>query len=192
MVNWDLISCLYDAKAHAFNPRGHIAFFLNERKNYMGQDWITGAEVPDISSQKHWSAFVRIPTKASCPSCIVADLPQTTQVLLGTLFFYRSAGYVHTQMLLYYWLYHAHVHAKLFQSCPTLHDPMDCNLLGSPVHGIFQARIVAWVTMPSSRGSFWPRDQTWISYVSCTDWWILYQWATGKRARRILIFYPVT
>ena len=28
------------------------------------------------------------------------------------------------------------------QSCPTLHDPMDCSLLGSSIHGIFQARIL--------------------------------------------------
>ena len=30
------------------------------------------------------------------------------------------------------------------QSCPTLHDPMDCSLSGSSVHGIFQARILEW------------------------------------------------
>ena len=29
---------------------------------------------------------------------------------------------------------------------------------GSSVHGIFQARILEWVTMPSSRGSSWPRN----------------------------------
>ena len=28
--------------------------------------------------------------------------------------------------------------------------------VGSPVHGIFQARILEWVAMPSSRGSFDP------------------------------------
>ena len=32
---------------------------------------------------------------------------------------------------------------------------MDHNLPGSAVHGILQARIVTWVAMPSSRGSFW-------------------------------------
>ena len=37
---------------------------------------------------------------------------------------------------------------------------MDCNLPGSPVHGILQARILEWVAMPSSRESSWPRDQT--------------------------------
>ena len=30
------------------------------------------------------------------------------------------------------------------QSCPTLSDPMDCSLLGSSVHGIFQARVLEW------------------------------------------------
>ena len=35
------------------------------------------------------------------------------------------------------------------QSCLTLCDPMDCNLIGSSVHGIFQARILEWVPFPS-------------------------------------------
>ena len=30
------------------------------------------------------------------------------------------------------------------QSCPTLSDLMDCSLLGSSVHGIFQARVLEW------------------------------------------------
>ena len=30
------------------------------------------------------------------------------------------------------------------QSCPTLSDPMDCNLPGSSVHGIFQAKVLEW------------------------------------------------
>ena len=34
--------------------------------------------------------------------------------------------------------------AKSLQSCPTLSDPMDCNLPGSSVHGIFQARVLEW------------------------------------------------
>ena len=43
--------------------------------------------------------------------------------------------------------------AKLLQSCPTLCDPMDCNLPGSSVYGILQAEILEWVAMPSSRRS---------------------------------------
>ena len=40
---------------------------------------------------------------------------------------------------------------------------------GSSVCGILQATILEWVAMPSSRGSSWPRDQTHISYISCTE-----------------------
>ena len=53
------------------------------------------------------------------------------------------------------------------QWCPTLCYPMDCTLAGFYVHGIFQARILDWVAISSSRESPWPRDQTSISYVSC-------------------------
>ena len=42
---------------------------------------------------------------------------------------------------------------EVSQSCPTLCDPMDCNLLGSSVHGIFQARILEWVAIFFSRRS---------------------------------------
>ena len=40
------------------------------------------------------------------------------------------------------------------QLCPTLCDPMDCSLRGSSVHGILQARILQWVAISSSGGSF--------------------------------------
>ena len=36
--------------------------------------------------------------------------------------------------------------SEVAQSCPTLSDPMDRSLLGSSVHGIFQARVLEWVT----------------------------------------------
>ena len=50
--------------------------------------------------------------------------------------------------------------AKSFQSCLTLCDPMDCSPPSSSVHGILQTRIPEWVAVPSSGGSFQPRDQT--------------------------------
>ena len=34
--------------------------------------------------------------------------------------------------------------SEVAQSCPTLSDPMDCSLLGSSIHGIFQARVLEW------------------------------------------------
>ena len=59
--------------------------------------------------------------------------------------------------------------------CPTLRDPMDFSLpsLGQ-VCGTSQARILEWVAISFSWGSFPPRDGTCISYVSCICRWVLY------------------
>ena len=43
---------------------------------------------------------------------------------------------------------------EIAQLCPILCDPMDCSLPGSSVHGISQARILEWVAISFSRGSF--------------------------------------
>ena len=65
----------------------------------------------------------------------------------------------------------------LGQSCPTLCDPMDCSLPGPSVQGIFQAKILEWVSISSSRGSSQPRDWTLVSCISCIVRWILYNCA---------------
>ena len=36
----------------------------------------------------------------------------------------------------------------------------------SSIHGILQARILAWVAIPFSRESFWPRDQIQVSWLA--------------------------
>ena len=54
--------------------------------------------------------------------------------------------------------------SEVVQSCPSLCDPIDCSPSGSSVHGIFQARILEWVAMPSSRRSSHPRDWTQVSH----------------------------
>ena len=40
--------------------------------------------------------------------------------------------------------------SEVAQSCLTLHDPIDCSLSGSSVHGIFQARVQEWVAIAFS------------------------------------------
>jgi len=45
---------------------------------------------------------------------------------------------------------------------------MDCRPPGSPIPGIFPARILGWVAISFSRGSSQPRDQNHISWISCT------------------------
>ena len=56
--------------------------------------------------------------------------------------------------------------SEVIHSCPTLCDPMDCNLPGSSVHVIFQARVLEWVAISFSRGSSRPRDWTWVSRIA--------------------------
>ena len=53
----------------------------------------------------------------------------------------------------------AHELSCCAQSCPTLCYPLDCSPPGSSVHGIFQARILEWLVISSSRGSN-PRIKT--------------------------------
>ena len=62
------------------------------------------------------------------------------------------------------------------QSCLTLCDLMDCRLPGSSVHGIFQARVLQWVVISFSRGS-WLSDQTQVSHISGRCFTI---WATRE------------
>ena len=41
---------------------------------------------------------------------------------------------------------------------------------------ILQARILEWVSMPSSRRYSQSKDQTHTSYISCIDWQVPYHW----------------
>ena len=59
-------------------------------------------------------------------------------------------------------------------SVVSLCNPMDCSSPGSSVHGIFQVRILEWVAISFSRGSFQLRDES-IAYISCIGRWIIYR-----------------
>ena len=67
-------------------------------------------------------------------------------------------------------LSHVRVHVcvcvLVTQSCLILCNHMDSSPPGSSVHGILQARTLAWVAIPFSRGSFPPRDQTRVSCIA--------------------------
>ena len=67
------------------------------------------------------------------------------------------------------------------QLCPTLCDSMDPP--GSSVHRVLQARILQWVAIPFSRGSFPLRDRTQLSCIAGRFFTI---WATREA---LLLFY---
>ena len=78
------------------------------------------------------------------------------------------------------WSNYYFVLCTVIQSCLTLWDPMDCSPQGSSLHGIFQRRILEWVAISSSRGSFWPRDQ---GHISCIASQLLYNWDISEAQR---------
>ena len=79
----------------------------------------------------------------------------------------RLSGYTswgHKELDMTEWQTHIHTYTKqvvcvcvflVTQSCPNLSNPMDCSPSGSSVQGIFQAIILEWVAISSSR-SFHP------------------------------------
>ena len=78
---------------------------------------------------------------------------------------------------------------------------MDYSSPGSSVHGLFQARILEWIAISSSRGSSWPRNQTRLSCSACTGRRILYSWSIweaiqpffgrGKKTQQCILRGPV-
>ena len=77
-------------------------------------------------------------------SRIISWKIQWTECLAG----YKESDMTNTQSP------HTDTECMCTQSCLTLCDPMDCSLLGFSVHGIFQARVLEWVAISFSRGSF--------------------------------------
>ena len=74
---------------------------------------------------------------------------------------------------------------------------MDYSLSGSWVHGIFQARVLEWVAISFSRGSYQPRDWTQVSLTvgQCFTIWATREAPSAIRVvssayLRLLIFLP--
>ena len=67
--------------------------------------------------------------------------------------------------------------AKSLQSCPTLCDPIDGSLPGSPVPGILQARTLEWVAISFSNAWKWKVKVKSLSHVqpSVTPWTAAFQ-----------------
>ena len=95
--------------------------------------------------------------------------PRSPSMLLQMANFILSYGWI-----VFYYIYTFVLCCA--QSCLTLCDPLDYSPPGSSVHGILQARILGWVAMPFSRGSFQPRDRT---GVSCAGEFFT-SWATRE------------
>ena len=93
--------------------------------------------------------------KYSGPSLSVGDMFQVPRQTHETVDSTKSYSYIDIYAMFFLYT-HANefVHAKSLLACLTLCDPMDCSCQAPLSIGILQARILEWVTMPSSRGSY--------------------------------------
>ena len=82
-------------------------------------------------------------------------IEETTMSTLGNSFRRKSGCW---RAKAFSWM-HSYC-CSVAKSCPTLQPAR------LPVHRISQAGILEWVAISSSRGSFQPRDWTWVSRVS--------------------------
>ena len=72
--------------------------------------------------------------------------------------------------------------SEVAQSCPTFHNPMDCSLPGSSVHGIFQARVLEWGAIAFSRRKTYLASNVW-------SWWWINSNQSSSRGEAQLINY---
>ena len=84
-------------------------------------------------------------------SCSLSWVPlfdgpsRTVQRLPGSFLYISVFGFI---------LPSESVKVLVVKSCPTPCDPVDCSPPDSSVLGILQARILEWIAIPFSRGSF--------------------------------------
>ena len=98
---------------------------------------------------------------------------------------------------------------EVAQSCLILHDPMDCSLPGSSVHGIFQARVLEWgaiafsgisgcYILSSAFSSFTELIMYFIFillkwFITLIDLWILnYTFTFGIKFHLFMVYDPFT
>ena len=78
--------------------------------------------------------------------------------------------------------------SEVAKSCPTFCNPVDCNLPGSSVHGIFQAIVLEWIAISFSRVSSQPRDQTWVFCIVDRRFTV---WATKEVLSNYVILFNI-
>ena len=91
------------------------------------------------------STRIKFPVQRVFPSVLL--IPKLKSVILLSLL-KMAITYLHSLL------------CRLAQLCLTLWGHMDCSPPRSSIHVIFQAIILEWVTISSSRGSFRSRNQT--------------------------------
>ena len=146
---WMVIFCIFSTVGYSVS----LSFKLPEGRGSVFSFFC-------VSLQLYWGFFIHclmdwqpaLPPLFSYLCLLILDI-----IIIMPLERIRR-GWVEMKML-------ALLHAKSFQSCPILCNPMDYRLPGSSVHGILQARMLEWVAISFSRGFSGPRNRTPISCI---------------------------
>ena len=127
----------------------------------LGKKW--GRILPWSLLKKHNAAAAAAALLQSCPT-LQPHRRQPTRFLCS----WDSSG-KNTGLGCHFLLQSMEVksESEVTQSCQTLHDPMDCNLPGPSVDGIFQARVLEWGAMSFSNTTLLtPKFQT-FTFLNC-------------------------
>ena len=136
------LSCFFDDSVVKVKSLSRVRFFATP--------WTVAYQAPlsmGFSRQEYWSG-VPLPSPVQSLSCVQLFATPWAIAHQAPL----SMGFSRQE----YWSglpFPSPVHeseSAVTQSCPTLHDPMDCSLPGSSVHGISQARVLEWVAITFS------------------------------------------
>ena len=122
-----------------------------------------------FSRQEYWSGLL-CPPPGALPDPGIKPTSLISPALAGRLLTTSATLSISVYMFM-------KVNVLVPQSCLTLCDSMDCNLLGSSVHGILPAKILDRVAISFSEGSSHPKDQTRISCIAGRFFTI---WATRE------------
>ena len=146
-----------DLKPSSYLISSHLYAQLFSHVWLFETPWTRPCQAPlsmEFSKQEYWSGLL-FPTSGALPDPGIELTSLASPTLVGRFFTTSTT-------------WEALNHPML---CLTLCDPIDCNLPGSSVHEILQAKILEWVAKPSSQGSSWPRDWT---HIACIGKWVLH------------------
>ena len=103
-----------------------------------------------------------------------------TKLILNKLGFWLILWFLLCEMEIISFLFRTVIHpcvlaCSVVQSCLTLVTSMDCSPPGSSIQEIFQARILNWVTMSSSRGIFQTQESNPSLHCRRILYWLSHQ-----------------
>ncbi|CAN0410629.1 unnamed protein product [Rangifer tarandus platyrhynchus] len=83
--------------------------------------------------------------------------------------------------------------SEVAQSCPAPSDPMDCSPPGSSAHGIFQARVLEWVSIAFSNIQTLIFISLWLAFHLCNSHlmvtiWLLQLQKKGEERHQQAVF----